>query len=164
MAERKRLSPAEKAAALRKAKTRQPIGGLSVRLGMPKMVEDGWTLHWFNKTPERIQQAKAAGYEPVQPHDVQGGGFVNSTSVTELTRSNATGIDATGSETVCMKIPTEIWEEDQKANADAKHEKWWRQIEGNQFVGDSAALAKDNNFYNNDSKGAAVRGGIKTIG
>lgn len=132
MNDRKRLTPAERAAELRKSNLRAPIGGMTLKLPIPKMKEQGWTTRWVNKTPERIGEVIYAGYEKVTHADIEGA--FSSQDTQEIVRSNGTGNEIAGSQAILMKIPTEIWQEDQKRHAAATHEYWADKIHNNQKV------------------------------
>lgn len=160
MAERKRLTPAERAKQLREKNTRKPIGGLNLRLPKAQLKEEGWTQHWFNGTPERIKQAEAAGYERVTHEDIDG--VFLSDSGGDIVRSNGSIDEQSGSEAILMKIPTEIAEEDRRKRANETHEKWAAQISDNQLVGDSANVVDTKSFFNPDTNSS--NGGIKKIG
>jgi hypothetical protein len=149
MADRKRLTPAERAKELREKNLRKPIGGLNLRLPIAELNEKGWSQHWFNATPERIKQAEAAGYEKVTQEDIKG--TFNSDSTGEIVRSNGSITEETSSSSILMKIPTEIAEEDRRTRANATHEKWIAQIHNNQLVGDAQNVTDKNNFFNPDA-------------
>ena len=131
--ERKRLTPRERSEQLRNNNLRKPIGGNNFKLGMPDMKEEGWQLRWFNGNAQNLINAKQAGYEPVFMDDVIGD--VVSDSTDQIVRSNETGIEATGSQAFLMKIPKEIWREDQRKHADATHERSMNQIARNKEDG-----------------------------
>lgn len=107
----------------RTKRERVPMGGsrmrLDVKLKDPKQKEK-FVFRWFNDQDSRIEDASAAGYEPVQKDEVVGVGQ------TELHQDNS-DLNSRVSKVVgraegnvpirafLMKIPREFYDEDQAA-------------------------------------------------
>lgn len=107
----------------RTKRERVPMGGsrmrLDVKLKDPKQKEK-FVFRWFNDQDSRIEDASAAGYEPVQKDEVIGVGQ------TELHQDNS-DLNSRVSKVVgraegnvpirafLMKIPREFYDEDQAA-------------------------------------------------
>lgn len=89
---------------------RVPLGEHGLRrLQEPSGLDhDKYRYRWINDSPGRIEAATAGGYTPVTAKEKIQGGDVNSSHSIVNNR-------ATGQRSVLMKIPRELYEEDQKA-------------------------------------------------
>lgn len=106
-------------------RTRIPFNTIVSRLSVPEI--PGYHLHWFNGTPQRIQRARAGGYEFVRDDEVLVNNNVlgsdpaedGNTDMGTLVSQPAGGdaIDANGQAVRLhlMKIKEELWQADQKA-------------------------------------------------
>ncbi len=124
-----RLSTANPAAPVAKrmpARERIPMSVPRQRLSVPEI--PGYHLHWMLGKPDRIEQALNAGYSFVGKEEVD----LNRTGIADDPNGSGhegigsqvsvvTGMDAQNREVqrlFLMKIPLELWEEDQKALAE----------------------------------------------
>jgi len=110
-------------AATRQERQRIPMSVPNPKLAVPDV--PGYHLHWMLGTPSRIAQAMKAGYEFVDPDEVD---VVNTGLADDASSSGNTdlgtrvsvvagsGTDSNGQEErlYLMKIPQEWWETDQK--------------------------------------------------
>lgn len=118
-------NPANKVATAVDEKTRIPMSLPMQRLAAPEI--PGYHCHWFNGNAVRIQQALRAGYEFVDPSEVNLNNFgladdASASGNTDMgTRvSISSGSDEQGNENrmYLMKIKEEWWLADQKALED----------------------------------------------
>lgn len=108
-------------------RTRIPMSIPQQKLAVPDI--PGYHLHWFNGNASRIQQALRAGYEFVDPSevdvtntgladDVSKSGNSDMGSRVSIISGNDTDVDGSVPRLYLMKIRQEFWEEDQKTLED----------------------------------------------
>lgn len=118
----KELNPATSRDPVRAERARIPMSVPVAKLEVPAI--PGYHLHWFLGTPERIQRARDAGYELVEPVEVApnsvglgsdsaASGSTDMGSAVSVVAGSETGRDGQAVRMVLMKIRQEWWEEDQ---------------------------------------------------
>lgn len=105
------------------ARQRVPMSLPVLKSSVPDI--PGYHLHWMRGEPQRLAQALRAGYEFVQPHEVQleniplGGDALDQGSTDMGDRvsivSGGVGEDGQASRLYLMKLKMELWLEDQAA-------------------------------------------------
>ena len=117
------LSPTERIEVEREVRGRIPLSSPKAKLNTPEMV--GYHLHWLNDDGNRIPQAKAGGYSFVE----QGETLVNTQDLAGETVGVGTDLgtrvsvwvgkkeDGSPLRAYLMKIPNELYQEDQDALA-----------------------------------------------
>lgn len=81
---------------------RQPFGAFQQKLAYPP--REGYHRHWFNDDPNRVAEARDAGYEHVKDQDGQ-----------HIKRVVGTRREGGALWGYLMEIPTVLWEEDMAA-------------------------------------------------
>lgn len=105
------------------ARTRIPMSVPQLKLALPEL--PGFHLHWMLGTPERIAQAKRAGYVFVESEEVNvtetglandaaGSGSSDMGSQVSVV-AGGTGPDGQPVRLILMKLKQEWWDEDQKS-------------------------------------------------
>jgi len=126
-------------------RARIPMSIPQQKLSVPEI--PGFHLHWMLGTPSRIAQAKKAGYDFVDPEEVD---VVNTGLADDLSKSGntdmgsrvslvaggTTGDDGQEQRLYLMKIPQEFWEADQAALED-RNEQIATTLRGGQVDGGS---------------------------
>lgn len=113
------------------ARKRIPLGLPTLKLNVPEI--PGFKCYWFRGTPQRLQQAYDAGYLHVdrgEVHLTQAGlaSDAEADGNTDLGSRVSVG-DQDGIRLFLMKIPSELWAEDEQA-IEAHHETIASQIRG----------------------------------
>lgn len=118
-----RLNPATKAAKSDAERRRIPMSVPVQRLEAPQI--EGYHLHWFTGSPERIQRALDGGYEFVDEKEIKlnnvslGGesavsGNTDMGSRVSVVSGQEVGKDGQPTRLILMKIKQEWYEEDQQ--------------------------------------------------
>lgn len=104
-------------------RTRRSFSMPVSRLAVPEI--PGYHLHWFQGTPQRIARAQEAGYEFVKKDEVSinsrllgsdtaEDGNTDMGSNVSIVDGNAVGSDNQAIRMYLMKLPEEIWQQDQE--------------------------------------------------
>lgn len=102
---------------------RVPMSVPQPKLSVPDV--PGYHLHWMLGTPDRLEQAKRAGYSFVAPEEVDvanvglgsgpdGNGSTDLGSLVTHVAGGGAASNGQATRLVLMKIPLQFWEEDQK--------------------------------------------------
>lgn len=121
-------------------RTRIPMSMPLQKLQVPDI--PGYHLHWMNGTPARIAQALKGGYTFVDPEeaDVVNTGLADSANASgntdmgsrvSIVAGGGAGEDGKEQRLYLMKLPLELWEEDQRA-LESRNEQVAASIRGGQ--------------------------------
>lgn len=144
-------------------RTRIPMSVPQQKLAVPEI--PGYHLHWFNGNHSRIQQALRAGYEFVDPSEVDvtntgladdAGKSGNSDMGSRVSIISGSDTDSDGGvpRLYLMKIRQEFWEEDQKT-LEARNEQVAATIRGGGDVGNNPNGGENRYIPESHRKGVA---------
>lgn len=138
-------APSNPANAPEKApRKRVPLGLPTLKLSVPSI--PGYHCYWFRGTPQRIQQALSAGYEPVKRGEVElnHAGLANDYNA-DGNSALGSGVevgDVDGTRLHLMKIKLELWEEDEQ-QIEERHEAIASQLRGDKGIPAPGANSAD---------------------
>ena len=135
-------------------RTRIPMSMPLQKLQVPDI--PGYHMHWMNGTPSRIAQALKAGYtfvDPIEADVVNTGiadgadasGNTDMGSRVSIVAGGGAGEDGKEQRLYLMKLPLELWEEDQKA-LESRNEQVAASIRGGQADGTANPNGSENRY------------------